>query len=632
KESQNRMRDIGEARIALESVESFPVLPQRAASSIRWTIPALLGVSLVIALSFSRFRQPASEGPFSFSILPPEGTSFVPISQAGPPALSPNGQRIAYVAAGPGGQLLWVQSIGAFDARPLPGTEGAISPFWSPNSDSLAFASQGKFKVIDLIGGQPRALADGSGTFGGSWSREGKILFSDTNTLRVVPITGGASERATERDISILDENHFAPFFLPDGRHYLVLVRAGAELQWHVSVGELGSNQRKVLLTGISNAQFAPAHSGGSAHLLFVRDGKLFAQPFDPDRIILSGSAASLAEDMSTRAGLTGDFSVSAQGVLAYRTSDSAKSELMWYDRSGKQEASFGERAGNARSNLRVSPDAKWAAFTREEELSQDVWIEDLGRGVASRFTFNGGRSPVWSPDSSQIAFLRDDTVYRKSAFGGVPELALWKGPGLLSVNDWSGDGRYLLLTVWDTTKGLNGRGLWLLPDPLNDSVKHEPILLETPALHGQFAPPLGAPRWVSYDTTSVSPDGDVETGRRQVFVRTMPGGPVGKWQISVDGGNTSRWRRDGRELYFGSPTSLMVVDVDGTAASWRANAVRALFPIPSALIIAQGQYAPGWDVAPDGERFLSTFLTADVPARSINVVVNWNPALAKKQ
>jgi len=528
KDSQNRMRDIGEARIALESAETFPVLPQRAARSIRRAIPALLALIVaiaVLAFSFSPFRQPASQGPFSFSILPPEGTSFVPISQAGPPALSPNERRIAYVTAGPGGQLLWVQSIGKFDARPLPGTEGATFPFWSPNSDSLAFASQGKLKVIDLAGGQPRALADAPRVVGGSWSKEDKILFSGGNTLRIVPLAGGASEQATERDNSILDENHQFPFFLPDGRHYLVLVRAGAELQWHVSVGELGSNQRKVLLTGISNAQFAPAHSGGSAHLLFVRDGKLLAQAFDPDRIALSGDAFSLAEDMATRAGPTGDFSVSAGGVLAYRTSDSAKSELMWYDRSGKQVGSFGERAGNARNNLRVSPDGRWAAFTREGELSQDVWIEDLVRGSASRLTFNGGRSPVWSPDSSQIAFLHDDTIYRKSAFGGGPEVPLWKGPGLLSVNDWSGDGRYLLLTIWDATKGLHGRGLWLLPDPLKDDLNHEPILLETPALHGQFGPPSGAPRWVSYDTTPVSPKAisrrvAVEQGWRGVVLR----------------------------------------------------------------------------------------------------------------
>jgi hypothetical protein len=145
-----------------------------------------------------------------------------------------------------------------------------------------------------------------------------------------------------------------------------------------------------------------------------------------------------------------------------------------------------------------------------------DVWIADLSTASVSRFTLDGGRSLVWSPDGSQLAYVRQDTVYRKPFTGGATEVALWTGAGTLAINDWSGDGKHLLLTRWDTSKpALTGRGLWLLPDPLDASASHEPVLFQADALHGQFGPRKGAPRWIAFDAE----DG----ASRQVFVRTMP-------------------------------------------------------------------------------------------------------------
>ena len=198
---------------------------------------------------------------------------------------------------------------------------------------------------------------------------------------------------------------------------------------------------------------------------------------------------------------------------------------MVWFDRGGRPIGAIGDRPGNPRNNLRLSPDGKSVAFTRQGPESQDVWIYDLVRSVASRFTLGGGRSPQWSPDGSQIAFLQQETIYRKPVNGVGAEVALWQGQGILSVNDWSGDGRHILFTRWDTK---NGRGLWLLSEPLADSRNREPVLIEPGALHGQFVPANGVPRWISYDT-----------GGQQVFVRTMPGDVPGRWQVSMEGKET---------------------------------------------------------------------------------------------
>jgi dipeptidyl aminopeptidase/acylaminoacyl peptidase len=290
----------------------------------------------------------------------------------------------------------------------------------------------------------------------------------------------------------------------------------------------------------------------------------------------------------------------------------------------GKPTGTIGDRAGNPRNNVRVSPDGKWAAFTRAGETSQDIWIANVANGAVSRFTFQGGRSPVWSPDGAQLAFLRDDTIYRKPFTNGGAEVAIWKGPGTLAINDWSGDGKYLLLTRWDTSKpALTGRDLWLLPDPLVDHRSHAPILAESDALHGQFGPRTGPPRWVSFDAF----DGST----RQIFVRTMPGLPPGKWQVSTISGNTSRWRADGRELFFLSLSggSIVAVDVE-PSVSFRAGTPHLLFAGPPAFGTAASQYAPGWDTTPDGQRFLTTFPAPDTPARAITVVINWDAMLDK--
>jgi Tol biopolymer transport system component len=611
-------RDVG-AALELVDVGDDAETSARSRDRTPWLASAGAFVALAVAgiVAVSWPRPPATENALRYTLSAPAGTQLLRMGQAGAPALSPDGRLIAFVAQGDGDRSLWVRSLDAFEARPLPGTEGASYPFWSPDSRALGFAASGALKTIALTEGQPRVLATGVyPATPGTWSPDGTILFSPTNTtLHAVSTAGGEVARATEMDVSRFEENHLSPVFLPDGRHYLLQVRGGTELDYQLWVGELGSNARRLLLERSGNAKYAPPRAGAPGYLLFVRDGTLFAQEFDAARFELAGRPMTIADVGPSPTGAAGDFSVSAAGVLAYRIESPAAQELVWYDRSGNAVGSIGDTSGNPRSNVRLSPDGKAVAFTRQGPTAQDVWIYDLERRATSRLTFGGGRSPVWSPDGREIAFLRGETVLRKSADGAGPEVALWTGSGTLSVNDWSGDGAQLLLTRWTS----DGRGLWLLPNPLDDTATHEPHLLESRGLHGQFAPANGTARWVSYD--------DDELGTREVFVRTMPGAPPGKWQVSVGGGNAARWRDDGGEIYFVSGGSVSAVSFDGDASPI-TGPPRRLFATPLGITLATLWYAPGYDVSADGERFISTYTGGETVPATIHIVVNWQAAL----
>jgi serine/threonine protein kinase/Tol biopolymer transport system component len=643
RDPRKRIGDIAAARFVLSDVESLNVQafqagqhtrPERRMSRVATWATALAAPLILLGVVVYQNLSLAPETAFTFSVVPPDGTTFLGVVQAGPPALSPDGRLIAFVAEGAAGRSLWVQSIDAFDARSLPGSDGANAPFWSPDAAWLGFQSGLDLKKVSLAGGQPQVIARANttalGVFGATWNRDDTVLFygGTSNTLASVSASGGGDvAAATERHIDLFDENHIAPAFLPDGRHYLLVVRGGKDLSWQLYVGELGSNERRPLISDVTNARYAPPHADAPGYLLYVRDRKLMAHRFDADTLTLSGTPTVVAADIAVSgAGGVADFSVSSNGVLAYRRMEPAPAELAWYDRAGQPIGTLGDRPGNPRGGVRISPDGKWAAFTRAADGVQDVWIADLARGGISRFTLAGGRSPVWSPDGSQLAFLRDDTIYRKPFADGGPETALWSGPGIMSLNDWSGDGNWMILTRWDTSKpALTGRGLWLLPNALDETANHEPALFESMALHGQFGPKVGPPRWVAFD-------GGRSGTASQIFVRTMPGSVQGMWQVSTDGGNTLRWRADGRELYFlRQGTQLFAVDIDGSG-SFQASAPRRLFAAAPAFATATSQYAPGWDVTPDGQRFLTTFPVPEKAPSAITVVMNWQSMLEAVQ
>ena len=645
KDARRRLRDIGDARTEIEDVLSGAATLVQATSAIAPTpiSDAQMAAALVkrnrgrlalaaalvlapIAGSFLLRRPATSENRQENFINPPDGHSFAPLMEGGAPALSPDGTKIAFVAQDAAGKRsLWVQSRDTFDARPLPGTDGAAAPFWSPGSDELAFFAHGNLKALKLDGGASRELATGlrfssQGALPGTWNGDGTLIFRFGGSLELwsVSSTGGEPAPATERNPAAMEQDHYSAFFLPDGRHYLVLVRRGAELRLEVMLGELGSNARRPLLSDVTNAQYAPGRNGRSSHLIFVRGGRLIARPFDDDRLEMTGVERTLAENVAvTLGGGLADFSVSASGVLAYRqAAGGPEEEMAWYDREGNRAGTIGDRRGHPRNIIRFSPSGTSVAFTRQGAKTQEVLVADVMSGHPVRFT--DGRSPVWSPDGSEIAFLREDdkdksdrptyTIFRKKVDGSAPEVPLWRQAGIIVINDWSGDGQYLLLTLFDTAKP--GVQLWLLKNPL-DPAPHKPVRFEaTSKGHAQFVPSSDGP------PLGVTTDG--------VFVHGMGEAKPGPWPVGSEEAIHPRWRRDGQELFFIDGGYLQVVERVGSTKGFEFGRPKPLFQLPDAFQIAGGQWVPGWDVTPDGKRFLVVNPPPDVPG-SIKIVTNWD-------
>jgi len=648
KSNKRRLRDIGDARTDIDDVLSGATSVAGTTSAIapastadarmagalvrrdrgRFVLATAVVLAAIAGVAFL-LRPEAPETVRRNWIVPPEGYSFAPLMEGGAPALSPDGTKIAFVAQGRAGKSLWVQSLNAFDAKSLTGTDGAAAPFWSPDSDELAFFADGSLKTVKLDGGAPRELATGlrfssQGALPGAWSGDGTLFFrtqrgNGGNELWRVSSKGGEAAAATERNAAALEQDHYGAVFLPDRRHFILLVRRGAELRLEVMLGELGSNARKPLLIDVTNAQYAPGRNGRSSHLIFVRGGRLIARPFDDVRLELTGSEVTLAEDVAvTLGGGLADFSVSAGGVLAYRrAAGGPQEEMAWYDRMGTKAGTIGDRRGHPRNIIRFSPSGRSVAFTRQGAKTQEVWVADVTSGQPERLTDNG-RSPIWSPDESEIAFLREDeseksdpptyTIYRKKVDGSAPDVPVWKGPRIILINDWSGDGQHLLLTVFDTAKP--GIALLLLPSPSNPSAPHAPVRFETKGIgHAQFVPSTGPPLGITTDG---------------VTVFGMPGTKPGPWQVGSENSTLPRWSRDGRELFFHDGGYLQVVERVGPPADFKFGPPRRLFPLPFGFQIAAGQWVPGWDVTPDGQRFLVVNPPPDVPA-SIAIVTNWD-------
>ncbi len=597
-----------------------------------WMVAAVLAVGMVL-LAVVHFREaPPQELGGRFEVPPPEKSNN-PIFR-----LSPDGRYLAVAANQGSRSRLWVRPLDSLETRALPGTEDATYPFWSPDSLFLGFFAQGKLKKISVGApsgpGPPQTLCDAASGRGGAWNREGVIVFSPSpaSGLYRVPAAGGVPAPVTKPGSA---GSHRFPEFLPDGRRFLFLDTSNTPESTGLYAGSLDGMAPARILAEVSNAAYAPpGGSRRSGHLLFRQENTLMAQPFDPDRLQTTGEMFPLAEQVG-RSGHAGHgaFSVAGSGVLAYRTGAGflGDRELVWLDRTGKRLGVLTKPGPTYMAAL--SPDEKRIAlFIRgvQPGASSDVWLHDVARGALSRFTLGPGSSgfPVWSPDSSRIAFYRSNSagggfeLYQKPASGAGKEERLARAGVNAFPWDWSGDGKLL---VYSQYADKTGTDLWLLP--LEGDRRPIPYLqtaFEETA--GQFSPgpggaPEGAPRWMAYVSD--------ESGQQQVYVRPIP--PSGdQWLISTAGGAQPRWRRDGRELFYvADDQKLMAVPIKtggspsgAPSGPFEAGVPRALFEIsiPSQGVVPLFFYQP----TADGQRFLVTAPAAGEEAPRITVVLNW--------
>ncbi|MBZ5635666.1 MAG: serine/threonine-protein kinase [Acidobacteriia bacterium] len=630
KDPEKRWQSAREVKHALEwmvqgvTPAPLPSAPPTAAPAKQLRMwQGIAAVMTAIALGFAGWMfWPKAAPPAQmtrFQVPLPENVTFGQYV-----SLSPDGRKLVFNATGEQAGL-WVRDLDALEWRKLPGTQGAVSPFWSPDSRFVGFGFQNQLKKIDISGGPAQTLCESSsgGVGSGAWNRDGVIVFGGRGAgpMWKVSQAGGIATEVTSVDTSRGEGFHALPTFMPDGKHFIYL-RSGSADVLGMYGGSLDAKPSEQSRERILAGQFAASYVNG--YLFFMRENTLMAQPFAADQMKLTGEPVPVAEHVGTTQAI-GVFSVSPSGALAYRSGAQTGSyQLTWFDRQGKILSTFGQPSPD--EGIVLSPDGtRGAVRDASTGATGDLWTLDFARGVRTRFTFrqNQGSYAVWSPDGNRIAFAAGasrDTLYEKASSGAGDEKELLKEPGKIHVpTSWSRDGRFLLYYINNAPK--TGVDQWMLPMEGD----HKPVLLlgtEFNESQGSFSPDM---RWIAYTSN--------ESGRSEVYVRPFTtSGPSGtpslgegKWQVSKDGGDYPAWRADGKEIIFQAPpngTVKMAVDVRTKGAAFEAGVPQRLFQAPLDY---------GWDVTADGKRFLLAVpeiqQAAQVP---ITVVLNWQAQLKK--
>jgi len=631
-----RFQSAGDLAFALEGLSSHsdaaPVTRGRPGArngaTLAWGLAGLFALTtLALAVLLFRSAPPDTAPTYRSSILPPEHVAFSTQVPAGGLAISPDGRRLVFTAEEQEGpRMLWVRSLDGLSAQPLAGTENGGYPFWSPDSKYIAFFSGNKLKKIDAAGGSPVVLCDtprsSALAAGGTWNRDGVILFAlATAPIFRVSAVGGTATPATALDEQVGETQHWAPFFLPDGRHFLYFAAGskagGPDDPNGVYVGSLDSSERKLLFPGGSNAKYA------DGYLIFPRERVLVAQPFDPARLELRGDPVPVADQISVGglSGRTGAFSVSETGVLAYQSGfQEVRSQLTWWDRATKQTTGIGAPA--AFGDVELSPDREQAAVSvlDPEKRTRDVWLFDVARGVRTRFTLEptDEQTCIWSPDGTRAVFNARPKGYfdlYEQAVNGAsgPELLLGDAQNKTPWS-WSPDGKFLMYSTGGFAIG--NYDLWVLPMTGDPAARKPAPFLQTPfnEYNARFSPDG---RWVAYVSN--------ETGSYEVYVTKFPG-PIGKVPISAGGGDLPRWRADGRELFYVAHNSeLMAAAVNGQGDEFEVGASRTLTELHAP---PGGRYP--YDVSRDGQRFLVNTIVEAIALPPITLVVHWTAGLQR--
>ncbi len=536
-------------------------------------------------------------------------------------ALSSDGRMLAIVAysAQANNYVLWTYEVGGRRTSALDGTQGASYPFWSPDGRFIGFFADGKLKKVEVSGGRPQVLCDAPNGRGGTWNRDGVIVFTpdaaSTGLFRVSS-SGGSPVAITKLDTSRSETSHRWPVFLPDGKHFLYL---GANFSGLIEnnaifLGSLDSQERRLLVSTSANAAYAEP-----GHLLYLRDNKtLVAQPFDLRRYVLSGEPFPLSDEVLYFPQVDrAVYSVSGGDVLVTQTGKVASlSQLSWFDRDGKSAGTVGPPGSN--NNVRLSPDGHRVAGdqTEPDGRRRNIWIHELAQGLATtRLTFDPSfdGDPIWSPDGKQILFFSDRRgafrLYLKNAdgSGSEEEVADLGTVGQGNAWDWSRNGKYVLVR--------KANELWYLSWP--ERVVKPLLQAKCTVLNAQFSPDG---RWMAFASN--------ETGSMEIYVSPFPS-INGKWQVSSGGGQEPRWRQDGKELFYLSADGKMMATAVTTGASFKASSPVALFQTHRRLPVSSLDDF-SYDVSGDGQRFLIATKVDEANAAPLSVLLNWASQMEK--
>jgi eukaryotic-like serine/threonine-protein kinase len=543
-------------------------------------------------------------------------------------ALSPDGQKVAFVAVDSSGKgNLWVRVLNDIASQKLSGTEGALFPFWSPDSKSIGFFADGKVKKIDASGGTPFAICDDESPRGGSWSSTGVILFDRDNFGGIFQVSaaGGTSTPVTKLDSTRHEQTHRWPWFLPDGKHFLFFIRttaagSGSESD-SICVGSIASKEIKHLLHGSSDMAYV------NGNLLYMRESVLMAQPFDAKTLEVSGEPIPIVQQIQFDARFSkSTFSVSQNGLLVYQSTGMRwQRELALFDSSGQKMYSFGQPEIYQGASL--SRDEKRIAMEVVDLQSHniDIWVYEIARGIQTRFTFDPSADigPLWSPEGDRIIFSSNRKghydLYMKSTAGTAPEELLSDFGGRDKfAEDWSSDGKYVIVTTSGDSKAKFDE--WILP--MEGDRKPVPFLTtEFNERGGVFSPDM---RWIAYVSD--------ESGKDEVYVRpfTGPGtqnssAATGKWQVSTNGGGGAFWRGDGKAIFYVVDTKIMLAEVKADGPTFEVTKVGQYMDMQAK------QQISFLSMSSDGKKILGQITPAQEKSVPMTLVVNWNEELRKK-
>jgi serine/threonine protein kinase len=543
----------------------------------------------------------------------------------GMPVLSPQGEKIAFVAHSGESKLLWVRSLSSDAAQQLQGTAGASHPFWSPDGSYIGFFAGGKLMKIPAMGGPVAALADAPNARGGTWSANNVIVFAADfqGALMQVNAQGGTTSPATVLD-KAKHTTHRWPWFLPDGKHFIFLATShigGDVKQNGIYLASIDDTETHLITATDSAAQYA------SGYLLYRANTSLVAQAFDPQKGTLSGPAISLVNNLRDDVGVWRSiFAVSQNGLLIYQSggTDSAKTHLVLFDRSGKVLADYDPQEAtitNARTllgvrDVRLSPDNKRVAFAN----GTGIWTLDLERKTKTRITFDEQvvQEPAWSPDGRTLLFSVQLNsgggaveIRSKAADGSGPEKTLVATPDNYHSPGWSADGKYLTY-LWG--QGEKNVSLWIRP--VNGDAKPVAVV-QAPSSQSSLSAYRISPdgHWVAYVSD--------ESGQIEVYLTSFPEGK-GKWRVSANGAAFPAWNGNGKELFYKNLNDeLFVCPVILKDSAVEVGTPQHLFHAASPGL------GESFDVSTDGKRLMVNHSEeeAQVP---LQLVTNW-PAELKK-
>jgi eukaryotic-like serine/threonine-protein kinase len=532
----------------------------------------------------------------------------------GMPVLSPQGDKIAFVAHSGEDKSLWVRSLSGDVAQKLDGTQGAMHPFWSPDGQSIGFFSNGKLRKIAATGGPVSVLVDAGNPRGGTWGANDVIVYTPDFQMALSKVN---VQSATATPATVLDKQKFTthrwPWFLPDGKHFLFLATShlgGDAKQNGIYVASVDNTEMHFVVATDSAAEYA------SGYLLYRSNMALVAQPFDPESGKLSGTASPLINNVRFDDGVwRGIFSISQNGRMLYQAGNAAiaGNRMVWMDRAGKELGAVNDRSYST-FDLRLSPDGKRVAYA----TGNGVWTTDLERKTRTRITFDSQPivQPAWSPDGKELLFAINVAqgggnveIRSKASDGSGPEKTLIPGnnyrfPG------WSPDGKYLTY-IWG--EGENMTALWIMPVGGGKPV----AIVQAPSAQSNIILYRVSPdsRWVAYTSD--------ESGQGELYITSFPEGK-GKWRVSANGAAFPAWSGNGRELFYKDfNDEFYACPVTPKGTEMQVGTPEHLFHATNPA------FGVSFDAAADGKRLLVN-LSEDETSAPLKFVSDWTAELKK--